>query len=298
MDAGDVVEEVCEGGVIDGVDESRLLNFWGQVWRFYRDGGRRDFAWRRTMDPYAILVSEFMLQQTQVSRVEGYFERFLHSFPTFESLAAAPRHTLLGAWQGLGYNRRALFLQQACVAIAQQHGGIMPRGESALRALPGIGPYTAAALTAFVFNEPAVVIETNIRAVFIAEFFPEHDKVPDAAIRPLVEATCDRREPREWYYALMDKGAALKKVSRAITAKGAAYVRQSRFTGSVRQVRGAILRTMLACPQRGLDEVRAAVEEELLVVPDERFEQALAGLCREGFVRVDGEALELVGIER
>jgi A/G-specific adenine glycosylase len=274
--------------------ESHIADFCDDIWRFYRGGGRRDFAWRNTDDPYAILVSEFMLQQTQTSRVEGYFDRFIATFPTFQSLAVAPRHELLGAWQGLGYNRRALFLQRACAAIMKDHRGVLPNGESLLRTLPGIGPYTAGALTAFVFNQPAVVIETNIRAVFIAEFFPDVSKVSDDMIRPFVEAACDKDKPREWYYALMDKGAALKRHSRDITARGASYVPQTRFAGSVREVRGAILRAMVSQTESLLDELRASIERELLSVDDDRFRQALGGLTREGFVTIEADRVTLI----
>ena len=169
----------------------------------------RSLPWRETSDPYAILVSEVMLQQTQVTRVGNYYGRFLARFPDPDSLAAAPLGAVLELWSGLGYNRRALALQRAAGAVVREHGGVIPADRDALLRLPGVGPATAGALLAFAFARPAVFIETNIRRVFLHQYFPAATTVPDAALLPLVARTLDRRQPRRWYYALMDWGAAL-----------------------------------------------------------------------------------------
>lgn len=283
---------LIEGDFLDGdvSTEGDIVEFRERVWRFATSGGRRDFAWRRTTDPYEILVSEIMLQQTQTGRVEGYFERFIDSFPSFGALAAASRTDLLTHWQGLGYNRRAIFLQHCCTEILEKHGGELPADEKILRSLPGIGPYTAAALRAFVFNLPAVVIETNIRAVFIEEFFRNATRVSDSELHPLVAKACDNRAPREWYYALMDLGASLKRSNPRLTGKSRAYVRQSRFEGSVRQVRGAIVREMVRGEggPRTIDRLFYAAGKDIGELERVQFERALMSLVKDEFVFVAG----------
>ena len=159
----------------------------------------RDLPWRRTRDPYAIWLSEVMLQQTQVSRVDGRWQRWLERFPTVDALAAASASDVLEEWQGMGYNRRALALLHAAQQISEA-GGSFPADERSLRALPGIGPATAAGIRAFSFNLHAVYLETNVRAVFLHELFAEEEDVPDRDLLPLVDATCPpagrvRRQP-------------------------------------------------------------------------------------------------------
>ncbi|HOO91646.1 MAG TPA: hypothetical protein PLA74_12550, partial [Syntrophales bacterium] len=182
---------------------SRVADFRETVYDYYRRHSRQ-FPWRETTDPYRILVSEIMLQQTQAPRVLLKYEEFLQHFPDVSSLASAPLHDVLGAWQGLGYNRRALALKQSAQKIVAFHGGIIPRDEGSLVSLPGIGTATARAVRAFAFNEPVIFIETNIRAVFIHYFFSQEETVSDSDLRPLVEKTLDHDNPRRWYNALMD----------------------------------------------------------------------------------------------
>ncbi len=179
------------------------------IWAYYRRAGRGTLPWRHTGDPYAILVSEIMLQQTQVSRVEGYYNRFLKQFPNFRALARAKNSAILKAWQGLGYNRRAMFLKRAAEVVVEQYGGRLPGDRAALEALPGIGKGTSGSLMAFAFNKPEVFIETNIRRVFIHFFFPKKRRVTDAELERYIERSIDRKHPREWYWALMDYGAAM-----------------------------------------------------------------------------------------
>lgn len=158
-----------------------------------------------------------MLQQTQVDRVIPKYAQFLKTFPNWNALARAPQKKVLRAWQGLGYNRRALFVRRAAQTVVQKYGGALPRDFSALASLPGVGPYTAGALLAFIWNEPMVFIETNIRAVFLHHFFPQKagrlpaQKITDAELLPLITETLDLKNPRVWYWALMDYGAYLKK---------------------------------------------------------------------------------------
>ena len=216
---------------------------------FYRARGRRKLPWRRTRDPYRILVSEVMLQQTQVERVIPFYAEFTRRFPTAKSLSKAPLRDVLRAWQGLGYNRRAKFLHGAAKAIAVRG---FPRTAQELEKLPGVGHYTARAVAAFAFNAPEIFIETNIRTVFLHHFYhssflQKARMIPDSEILPLVAEALQRSrmEPRDFYAALMDYGSYLKKSGVRLNAKSAHYVRQSKFKGSARQLRGAIVRELL-----------------------------------------------------
>lgn len=235
----------------------------------------RDLPWRRTHDPYEIWVSEAMLQQTQVSRVDGRWQRWLERFPAVDALAAASSADVLDEWQGLGYNRRALALWRAAQIVAAEHAGELPRDEARLRALPGIGPATAAGIRAFAFDLPGLYLETNVRAVFLHEFFPEAEGVPDSALAPLVHEACPEEPlliegagvsctPRSWYYALLDYGAYLKRTHPNPSRRSRANVRQSRFEGSHRQKRAAALRLLLEARAAGAPGLTSAdVSREL-----------------------------------
>ena len=221
----------------------------------------RDLPWRRTRDPYAIWLSEVMLQQTQVTRVDGRWQRWLMRFPTVDALAEAEVADVLEEWQGMGYNRRALALRNAARAV-MDGGGELPRDERDLVALPGIGPATAAGIRAFAFNLPATYLETNVRTVFLHELFSDAEDVPDSAIVPLVRDTCPADasdpadDPRTWYYALLDYGAHLKRTVPNPSRRSRTHVRQSRFEGSHRQKRAEVVRLLLEAHQlgMGLDE--------------------------------------------
>jgi A/G-specific adenine glycosylase len=224
------------------------------VYRHYAKHGRHNLPWRKTADPYRILVSEVMLQQTQVDRVIPYFERFIKRFPKVRALAKAPLGDVLRLWQGLGYNRRAKMLHECAKVVVTHHAGRLPRTFTALVELPGIGPYTAAAVMAFAHNEPVALIETNVRAALIHHFFPMRGKVTDSELMPLVDAALDRKSPRKWYSALMDYGSHLKRIEGNASRRSAHHTKQSRFQGSDRQVRGAILRA-LALKTHNLDSL-------------------------------------------
>ena len=211
----------------------------------------RDLPWRRTRDPYEIWISEVMLQQTQTSRVDGRWQRWLQRFPTVRALASADPADVLDEWQGLGYNRRALALHRAAQAIAAA-GGTVPADARALEALPGIGPATAAGILAFAYDLPGVYLETNVRAVFLHELFADRDKVSDRELVPLVRETCPTSaddpadDPRTWYYALLDYGAYLKRTVPNPSRRSSGHARQSRFEGSHRQKRAELLRLLLS----------------------------------------------------
>lgn len=244
--------------------------------------------WRETDDPYEILVSEIMLQQTQVERVVPKYRMFLDKFPDWASLTGANLRDLLAVWQGLGYNRRALALQQAARIILDQFDGRLPAGSEVLRTLPGIGKATAGALMAFAFEKPVVFIETNIRRVFIHCFFSDRTDVKDSEILPLVAETLDRDRVRSWYYALMDYGAMLKGKEPNPNRRSAHYHRQSRFEDSNRQIRGQILRTLIGTPHMTADELTASIGKS-----PERVHSSLEDLLREGFLVRTGNRVKI-----
>lgn len=256
------------------------------IYTHYRRAGRTDLPWRHTRDPYAILVSEIMLQQTQVARVEGYYARFIKKFPDFRALARARQSDVLAAWQGLGYNRRALFLKRAAEAVVAQHGGRLPCDRTALEQLPGIGKGTSGSLMAFAFNKPEVFIETNIRRVFIYFFFPKRRKVTDAELARYIKGSIDKKNPREWYWALMDYGAAMTVARTNPNRRSAHYKKQSSFAGSDRELRGRILRSTLS--KKG-NKMNVTELFETLAIPRERFIAIIENLKREGFIVRKGD---------
>jgi A/G-specific adenine glycosylase len=240
---------------------------------------RRAMPWRETSDPYRILVSEIMLQQTQVQRVETKYPEFIAAFPDFPSLARAQLRDVLQVWQGMGYNRRAIALQKIARRVMTEHDGRLPESEETLRTVPGIGPATAGAIVAFAFNKPAVFLETNIRRVFLHVFFPRRERVRDSEILPLIEKTLDRENPRQWYYALMDYGARLKQEAENPNRRSAHYTRQSRFEGSDLQIRSLVLKTLLAKPRLSMSQLLETVGKGT-----KRTERIVEQLVEEGFL--------------
>lgn len=291
------------------------------VWAYYKGYGRYDLPWRRPslklrsgkqdFDPYRIMVSEVMLQQTQVPRVLEKYKEFLEAFPNVHALANASLSDVLKVWSGLGYNRRGKFLRDAAIAIVQDHGGKVPRDAATLRTIPGIGPYTASAILIFAFNIPDTLIETNVRSAFIHHFFttPANSligefagvkkrkpasmnsdrvlisgkKVSDRELLPLITAAAEGQDPREWHWALMDYGSYLKKAFPNPSRSSASHVKQSKFEGSLRQVRGAILRELHDGP---LTEAALGARLDALLKLDAqpRLIPALAALVQEGMV--------------
>lgn len=258
--------------------QTDIASFQSFIWSYYAANGRQ-FAWRNIDDPYAVLVSEIMLQQTQTSRVAPKFELWMTEFPNFQTLATAPLRDVLSVWQGLGYNRRALFLHKTAQAIMSDFGGQLPADPQILVTLPGIGKNTAGSVCAFAFNAPTVFIETNIRAVYIHSFFKDKEKVKDSELEPLIVQTVDKKNPREWYYALMDYGVELKQRCVNPSRKSAHHAKQSKFEGSHRQIRGAILRLLAQKDQLLLEVFFTEINRK----PDE-IQKALHELVNEGFI--------------
>lgn len=211
---------------------------------YYREHGR-DLAWRRTTDPYRILVSEIMLQQTQVERVTVKYPAFLAAFTDFPTLAKAPLADVLAVWQGMGYNRRAISLQKSARRVVEEFDGVLPQDPDVLATFPGIGKATAASICAFAFNMPVVFIETNIRRVFIRFFFGDHETVDDSEILPVAREALLMQDPRTWYNALMDLGTALKMTGENPNRRSRQYTKQAAFEGSDRKIRGSLIRLLL-----------------------------------------------------
>lgn len=256
----------------------QIDRFRARVWQYFRRHPR-SFPWRATANPYAILVSEVMLQQTQTSRVIPFYHRFLERFPTVSALARGRPQEVLALWSGLGYNRRALALHACAREVVERFQGTIPDGREALLSLPGVGSYTAAAVRNFAFSLATPMIETNIRTVYLDAFVSTRQQVKDDDLLPLVCLTMSQRRPREWFYALMDYGVYLKSIGRSHHARSASVTRQSPFKGSLREVRGAIIRHLVGAP-RPIDELMK------LPFPADRITKVLQGLCQEGMVKI------------
>lgn len=258
-----------------------IQEFKKTIWNYYKKH-KRDLPWRKTTDPYKILISEVMLQQTQVSRILMKYPEFLEKFPTFESLANSSLTDLLRVWKGIGYNRRALYLRSTAQIIVKKYNGKLPDDQKILETLPGIGSATAASIIVYTFNKPVIFIETNIRRVFIYFFFQDKVGVHDKELVPFIEKSLNKKNPREWYWALMDYGTMLAKTILNPNKRSKHYVVQSKFEGSNRQLRGKIIGYLL--------EHTAASSENLSSLADEkeRIELIVKELMREGFIEKRG----------
>lgn len=263
---------------MDVIDDT-MREFQAAVWRYYDQHGRHDLPWRQpdvdgSFSPYKIMVSELMLQQTQVSRVVPKYYEFLERFPDASFLARAPLGDVLVAWQGLGYNRRAKYLWQAAQMVTSQLHGDFPKDQKELTALPGVGWNTAGAIMAYAYDAPVRFIETNVRTVYIHHFFDDRTDVSDKEIEQLAATG-----GRSWHWALMDYGVHIKQTHGNKSRASKSYSKQSPFQGSRRQVRGAVVRYL---------SQRSASREVLAAGPglqgDPRLDSVLADLVREGLV--------------
>lgn len=265
------------------------------IWEYYHAHGRHDLPWRLPepdagFDPYKILVSELMLQQTQVARVIPKYELFLGAFPTVESLANAELGAVLRAWQGLGYNRRAKFLHQAAQMIVHDYASEFPQDNTKLVKLPGVGKNTAGAIMAYAWDVPVVFVETNIRTVIIHHFFTIQTDISEAAIQAVIgsvikELAGRHESSREFYWAMMDYGTHIKQRVGNLNKLSKTYTKQSKFQGSNRQLRGALLR-----------ELAAGTKTHNMLsktFPDTRLDAVLVALQQEGLIHRRGDDFTL-----
>lgn len=259
------------------ISEQGLEKFRTTIYSYY-EVHKRIFPWRQTANAYYIVVSEIMLQQTQTERVVPKYLQFIERFPTIKDLAQASLKDVLAAWQGLGYNRRAMSLQLFAQRIMSEFLGNIPCDLQNLVSFRGIGPNTAGSICAFACNVPVVFIETNIRAVFIQLFFMHQEAIKDTEIISLVEQTLDKDNAREWYYALMDYGVMLKKQFKNPSRKSAHHTVQSKFEGSDRQLRGKIIKLLIQQNQATLK----VIQEQLQYDP--RIVAILSDLAKEKFI--------------
>ena len=244
-----------------GINKVTFELFSSLIFDYYHEFGR-SFSWRETYEPYKITISEIMLQQTQTDRVIEKYNNWCLVFPDIYALANAPFSEVLLHWQGLGYNRRALYIHIIAKEIVDRFDGIMPQDPAILEKFKGIGPNTARSICAFAFNQPVTFIETNIRTVFIQCFFHHHYQVDDKEIITLITKTLDQNNPREWYYALIDFGVFLKKIYPNSNLKSKHHTTQTIFEGSDRQIRGAILRLLLKQKIAEIQEISKKFNEK------------------------------------
>lgn len=258
------------------------------IYTFYKKHGR-EFPFRKNITPYNVLISEIMLQQTQTKRVSEKFLNFIRIFPDFQTLSEAPLEDVLKEWQGLGYNRRAIALKKIAGIVIKVHNGNLPKSLEELKSFPQIGHNTASSILTFAFNQPTIFVETNIRAVFIYYFFQNNKIVNDKDILPLIEKTFDKKNPREWCYALMDYGVMLKKKFPELNKKSAHYRKQSPFKGSARQIRGKILKILVEKKQISKTELKNNFKHINYDLMDKIFLQ----LESEGFIESKGEFVKI-----
>lgn len=275
-----------------------IKDFQKTVWSYYKASGRTDLPWRKKINSYRIWVSEIMLQQTQVDRVRGFFDTWINYFPTVDDLAYASQIDILRLWKGLGYNSRALRMKKCAQEIIQYHQGKFPKSQDELQKLPGIGPYTAGAISAFAYNQPTVIIETNIRRVFIHHFFADKKNIHDDDILKLVEKTLDQKDSREWYWALMDYGSFL---GRTLNIKGKKYnpnvqskhyIKQSTFKGSDREIRSMILKVLLE-HNNFILKSELAKEIKKFSSDQERITTIMNKMKKDGFFEIDEKGIHL-----
>lgn len=266
-----------------------MQNVSKKIWQWYKTHPVH-LPWRTTRDPYAILVSEVMLQQTQIPRVLMKYPLFLKRFPTIKHLARANLSSVLLAWRGMGYNRRALYLKKTAEEIQKKYAGNLPSDEASLRSLPGIGPYTARAIRCFAFGLCEPFIETNIRRVIIHEFFPDGNKVSDTVILEVLAAIQPKTKTREWYYALMDYGRDALKGTPNANRRSKHYTKQSRFEGSMRYIRAKIISYLIANKKATAEELFLSLKEDrhLEILSQEDISRAYTTLLKEGLVRQSG----------
>ncbi len=267
----------------DLLKKEEIAAFRRKIWRFYRRYSR-DLPFRKTDDPYKIAVAEIMLQQTQVERVIDKYLAWISRWPSWKDLATASRRELLTAWSGLGYNRRAVYLNKMARIICRDYDGRLPETPEELRRLPGIGPYTSRAILIFAFNKNLITIDTNIRRVLIHELdlSPE---ISSSKLEEIASRLLPRGRARDWHNALMDYSRlALPKSLAAIPPVS----KQSPFEGSLRQIRGEIIRRLTTHRRVALTTIAGALDRDI-----EDVRRAAQSLAVEGIVAVGSSYITL-----
>jgi len=231
-----------------------------------------------------------MLQQTQTGRVTEKFLNFINRFPNFHALSKAPLEEVLKAWQGLGYNRRAVALKKIAESVITEYNGVLPDSIDTLKTFPQIGHNTASSIVTFAFNKPTIFIETNIRRVYIYFFFSGKNSISDKEIIPILEKTMDKEYPRNWYYGLMDYGVMLKKVHPDLNKQSAHYRKQALFRGSNREIRGKILKFLI----NNKLVKKADILKEFKDIPPEKLKMVLTQLEKEKFIKLEKDLVQFV----
>lgn len=271
----------------EGLTREVIRTFQNIIYSYFNQYGR-DFPFRNEINPYNVVISEIMLQQTQTNRVVEKFQQFIQKFPDFQSLANAPLNEVLKVWQGLGYNRRAVALKKIAERVVNEFDGILPADIDILKSFPQIGHNTASSIVAFAFNMPTFFIEVNIRRVYIYYFFPGKSSIKDSAIVLIVRKTLDSSNVRKWYYALTDYGVMLKKTHPELNKRSAHYRKQAKFKGSNREVRGKILKLLIA--SSSLTEVEIFKE---LKINSKKLKEILNLLIKEGFIKQEKQGFSI-----
>lgn len=270
-----------------GLTEDIIDNFRKIIYNYFKQYGR-NFPFRNVINPYYVLISEIMLQQTQTNRVSQKFLEFIKKYPDFYSLANASNENILKIWQGLGYNRRALALKIIAKKVIEEYNDILPDSIDVLKTFPQIGNNTASSIVTFAYNKPTYFIETNIRRVYIYFFFPNKLKIDDKDIMEILKNTIDINNPRKWYYALMDYGVMLKKSHPELHKRSKHYKKQSKFKGSNRQIRGLIIKRLL--------EEKKMIKEELIKIlgfSEKRTINIIKQLEDEGFLIIKDKEITI-----
>ena len=262
------------------------------VWQYY-DLHKRNLAWRNLEHysdrdrGYRVLVSEVMLQQTQVQRVIPKYDEWIKKWPSIDTFCDATFSEVLSLWSGLGYNRRAKYLHTTLHTLMRDYEGVVPKNLNDLQSLSGIGANTAAAILVYTYNTPAVFVETNIRSAYLNAFFANaKEPISDHQLKERIAKTLDYNNPRQWYYALMDYGTHIKQTYGSHLHKSKHHRRQSRFEGSSRQIRGAIIKYLT---QNYVVEISSLKNE----INDDRFDVCIQALSAEGMIVLDGDTLRL-----
>ena len=260
-------------------DTSSFIQSFSQyIWQWYASH-KRDFVWRETSNPYYILLSEMMLQQTQTHRVLPKYHLFVDTWPTLKDLSTASLTDVLYAWKGLGYNRRAKALHTIAIK-SKEYNYTLPNDETLLLTFPMIGPATSSAIRSFAYGEKSIYLETNIRRLIIHHFFATSEEVHDKQIREILALLVEHQDDvKNWYYALMDAGVHMKKMGINPNRRSSHYKKQSPFENSHRQIRSTLL---FIITQEGIQKESDLIEKS--VFPEDRILTALHSLEQDGLI--------------